>query len=654
MTNEMKKIKSVIGALLEASDEQFEGTAQKLNKVLVDAVNANAEFFLNVKMNEFDEIEYFQAVDNEDGEHFYTCFTDIEELEKGGEVNGIISMAAADVLDMVMMNPDMRGMVINPWDNPLTMPREWVDDVIGRTVLMRDGDNSMDIGQIDLTWLRCDAIVRVVESTGMNMTAEFCCAELKKASKVKAKHIIETICQPFYEEDEIKAILRKCWWNSLEEAKRNNLHILAFSPIADAVLLGGTDFSKKETAELMSKTIADWVKVNLDYKVNITLSCNDDEAEEELKKAWAYQEKLFDMRVIPGAADNGFLEKAIAFAMERHSGQVRKGTDKAYILHPLEVMNILAAMDADTNLLAAGVLHDTLEDTETTLLEIVDEFGLDVAELVNFHTDDKNLPWYVKRLTAVRALVIASEREKMLVMADKIANLRNMWNDYQTVGDELWKRFNAPKEMIAWYYSMSIDALSEMRDNEETAYFYWEMDELFKNLFVTYLFDEGKNLLYQVLDDPTAPVRVLKRNSCRWGYLKDEISADVLRIPRKYAERIEDNWEDELLKVLEKDKQDGDYVLFESPNLRTGISICNGIMSFEGYVPAEKSDKDYDFHYSLDNADTEFILFCLRTEYGLKSKLQTLLKKFFGGVNGAKEFDKYCDEHGVDIRFNAF
>lgn len=86
--------------------------------------------------------------------------------------------------------------------------------------------------------------------------------------------------------------------------------------------------------------------------------------------------------------ENHLLEKAIHFATAKHAGQLRKGTTTPYIVHPLETMNILRSMNADTNLLIAGLLHDTVEDTDTTVEEIAEVFGTDVADLVGGHSED--------------------------------------------------------------------------------------------------------------------------------------------------------------------------------------------------------------------------------------------------------------------------
>ena len=89
--------------------------------------------------------------------------------------------------------------------------------------------------------------------------------------------------------------------------------------------------------------------------------------------------------------DNLKLDEAIHFATECHSGQTRKGSTIPFILHPLEVMQILAGMNADTNLLIAGLLHDVVEDTEVGIDEIRKNFGEDVESLVAGHTEDKNM-----------------------------------------------------------------------------------------------------------------------------------------------------------------------------------------------------------------------------------------------------------------------
>ena len=105
---------------------------------------------------------------------------------------------------------------------------------------------------------------------------------------------------------------------------------------------------------------------------------------------------------------NYLLEKAIHFSTTKHAGQLRKGTTVPYIVHPLETMNILRTMNADTNLLIAGLLHDTVEDTDTTAEEIAEVFGTDVAALVNGHSEDKSKTWKERKTHAIKELAEAS------------------------------------------------------------------------------------------------------------------------------------------------------------------------------------------------------------------------------------------------------
>jgi len=240
-------------------------------------------------------------------------------------------------------------------------------------------------------------------------------------------------------------------------------------------------------------------------------------------------------------ANNARLEKAIIFATELHSGQRRKGTIRPYILHPMETLEILNSMGADSNLLIAGVLHDTIEDTNATEEQIRAEFGDDVAELVCNHSEDKSKSWEERKQHAIEELECADKRLKMLVMADKVSNLRSMFRDYKRIGNQLWKRFNAPVEKQAWYYSGIQDALFGMQYEEDCADVYWEMVALFKELFVEFYHDVKKEMLYQVCKDGTA--FSLKKGEIAWKPFKGEIPHAATRLTRASAEYLEDGWE---------------------------------------------------------------------------------------------------------------
>ena len=120
---------------------------------------------------------------------------------------------------------------------------------------------------------------------------------------------------------------------------------------------------------------------------------------------------------------------AAVFAAQRHAGQRRKGmAQEPYINHLLEVAGLLAhgSDPVDVNLVAAGLLHDVVEDTPTTIEEVTQHFGPDVAALVLEVTDDKSLPKQVRKDLQVSTASQKSARAQKLKAADKISNLRTL------------------------------------------------------------------------------------------------------------------------------------------------------------------------------------------------------------------------------------
>jgi len=121
--------------------------------------------------------------------------------------------------------------------------------------------------------------------------------------------------------------------------------------------------------------------------------------------------------------------EAARFAASKHHGQFRKGSDpEPYIVHPLEVAQLLARVGnvEDTDVLIAALLHDTIEDTETTEDEIAERFGGRVASIVLEVTDDKSLPKERRKELQVEHAPHLSHEAKQLKMCDKISNIRDI------------------------------------------------------------------------------------------------------------------------------------------------------------------------------------------------------------------------------------
>jgi guanosine-3',5'-bis(diphosphate) 3'-pyrophosphohydrolase len=124
------------------------------------------------------------------------------------------------------------------------------------------------------------------------------------------------------------------------------------------------------------------------------------------------------------------LIKAAVYAAEKHVYQRRKGFNQVpYINHPLKVSQLLSQCgETDENLLIAAILHDVIEDTDATREEISAEFGNEVGDLVLEVTDDKELPYAIRKELQVKGAPTLSEKAKKLKIADKICNIRDILN----------------------------------------------------------------------------------------------------------------------------------------------------------------------------------------------------------------------------------
>ena len=123
------------------------------------------------------------------------------------------------------------------------------------------------------------------------------------------------------------------------------------------------------------------------------------------------------------------LLQAADFAATKHRVQRRKDVDASpYINHPLAVANVLANEGGvnDVELLMAAILHDTIEDTETSANELSKCFGEAIAKLVGEVTDDKSLPKGRRKELQVENTPHKSPRAKQLKLADKICNIRDI------------------------------------------------------------------------------------------------------------------------------------------------------------------------------------------------------------------------------------
>lgn len=163
------------------------------------------------------------------------------------------------------------------------------------------------------------------------------------------------------------------------------------------------------------------------------------------------------------------INKAIKFATKAHEGQLRKGTQRPYIVHPIEVGDIVSSMTKDAEIISAAVLHDTIEDCEeVTRTLLAQEFSERVANMVAQESEDKSKTWMERKRATIEHIRTAPDEVKMICLADKLSNMRDIDRDYPVYGEELWNRFRMKdKNTIGWYYKGVRDSLTEKFEDTE-------------------------------------------------------------------------------------------------------------------------------------------------------------------------------------------
>ena len=144
-------------------------------------------------------------------------------------------------------------------------------------------------------------------------------------------------------------------------------------------------------------------------------------------------------------------------------GPVPKGTKRPYIVHPIEVGDIVSTMTTDEEVISAAILHDTIEDCSGVSQRILAQtFSERVASMVAQESEDKSRTWMERKTATIEHLRTAPREVQMIGLADKLSNMRDIDRDYPIAGEELWNRFRMKdKETIGWYYKGVRDALKD-------------------------------------------------------------------------------------------------------------------------------------------------------------------------------------------------
>lgn len=165
-------------------------------------------------------------------------------------------------------------------------------------------------------------------------------------------------------------------------------------------------------------------------------------------------------------------EEAKLFAINAHRGQKRKSEiEKPMIIHPLEVGNLLENWGFDDNVIAAGYLHDVVEDTNYTNYLIEFMFGSDVANLVYTASEpDKKLSWEERKKHTIEICKDIPLRNKAVICADKVSNLESLDNLFLRTGKRNFSAFKRGEDDQRWYYTEIYKSLVN-GENEELEMF---------------------------------------------------------------------------------------------------------------------------------------------------------------------------------------
>jgi (p)ppGpp synthase/HD superfamily hydrolase len=165
-------------------------------------------------------------------------------------------------------------------------------------------------------------------------------------------------------------------------------------------------------------------------------------------------------------AERALLADAMAFALEAHGTQKRKGTKIPYVSHVIRVCGLVLEYGGDARQAAAGLLHDTIEDCDVTEAELRARFGADVAKMVRALSDvlegdtaRKKSPWLKRKQAYVVHLARVPRRVRLVSACDKLDNLRALVDDVAAQGTRTLRRFSGTPRQIRWYYEEVIAAL---------------------------------------------------------------------------------------------------------------------------------------------------------------------------------------------------
>jgi hypothetical protein len=165
---------------------------------------------------------------------------------------------------------------------------------------------------------------------------------------------------------------------------------------------------------------------------------------------------------IDAAVERSELVKgALETARTAHAGQLRRGSDgQPFIEHPLEVAERLAGHRYGDEVLAAALLHDVVEKSETSIGEVRERFGETVGDLVEAMTEDESIPVYEERKEEHRQRVASADPAALAIFAaDKLANVAMLREAYALIGEGVSDELAVPLDLKIYVWEADLDRL---------------------------------------------------------------------------------------------------------------------------------------------------------------------------------------------------
>jgi (p)ppGpp synthase/HD superfamily hydrolase len=164
------------------------------------------------------------------------------------------------------------------------------------------------------------------------------------------------------------------------------------------------------------------------------------------------------------------IQKAIRIASEKHAGQVRQGDGLPFVVHLFEVAWILSGYSNDENVIAAGLIHSTVNNVDNySLVDIKNDFGELVMAIVFDVSEDKDAgaelkgqaSWEERKNKYLQHMETMSQEAMLVCAADKIVNLLAISDSLKTMGKELWKKMGVEPNRLFWFYEEVLKLLQK-------------------------------------------------------------------------------------------------------------------------------------------------------------------------------------------------